>query len=83
MDNLWLAPLLPCALQVADGEHALNLAGVESSSAAAELLTTRQVGSRACFVVLLKEGSCKTVWEMVCSTMDAPLLVCCNLMHSH
>lgn len=30
------------ALQVADGEHALQLAGVESSSTAAELLTTRQ-----------------------------------------
>ncbi|PRW33926.1 kinesin K39 [Chlorella sorokiniana] len=28
--------------QVADGEHALKMAGVESSSAAAELLTTRQ-----------------------------------------
>lgn len=32
------------AMQVADGEHSLRLAGVEASSAAAELLTTRQVG---------------------------------------
>lgn len=33
------------AMQVADGEHSLKLAGVEASSAAAELLTTRQVGA--------------------------------------
>lgn len=40
-------PALPSHLQVADGEHALNLAGVEASSSAAELLTVRQVGSAA------------------------------------